>query len=154
MTVMRIAVLSDTHTSSVDRIPAKTLEALAGADVIVHAGDFTERAVLDGLRAKGEVRAVHGNMDSAELKRLLPDRELFVLNGKRVGLTHGWGPPWGLAGRVRKLFGDVDLVIFGHSHVPWNQTVGGTLLFNPGSAKGTYGLISIEDEIRAEVVPV
>lgn len=151
---MRIAVLSDTHAGSIDRIPAATLKALAAADLIVHAGDFTERAVLDGLRAKGEVRAVRGNLDSAELKKLLPDRELFVLNGKTVGLTHGWGPPWGLAERVRKLFGDVDLVIFGHSHVPWNQTVGGTLLFNPGSARGTYGLISIEHEIRAEVVPV
>jgi len=151
---MRIAVLSDTHASGVDRIPAKTLEALAGVDLIVHAGDFTERAVLQGLKAIGEVRAVHGNMDSAELKTLLPQKELFVLNGKTVGLTHGWGPPWGLAGRVRKLFDDANLVIFGHSHVPWNQTVNGTLLFNPGSARGTYGLITIEDEIRAEVIPV
>lgn len=88
-----IGVLSDTHAASLNDLPDKTLAALAGVDMIIHAGDFTARNVLDELRQVTDVRAVHGNMDSDELRRLLPGKELFVLGGKRIGITHGWGSP-------------------------------------------------------------
>ena len=151
---MRIAVLSDTHVRTVNEIPERIRTALAGVDLIVHAGDFTENAVFEGLRALGEVRAVRGNMDSGELKRILPEKELFVANGKKLGLTHGSGGPWGIAGRIRQLFGDVDLIIFGHSHEPYNQHLQGSLLFNPGRARDSFGLLIIEDEIKAEIITV
>ena len=151
---MRIAVLSDTHVRTVNEIPEQIRAALAGVDLIVHAGDFTENAVLEGLRALGEVRAVRGNMDSGELKKMLPEKESFVVNGKKIGLTHGYGGPWGITGRVRQMFGDVDLIIFGHSHQPCHQYLQGSLLFNPGRARDSFGLLTINDEIKAEIIKV
>jgi len=151
---MRIGVISDTHATTIDDIPPQVLTGLSGVDLIVHAGDITHQAVLDGLRGIAEVKAVAGNMDSAELKRTLPQREIFQVKGKRIGLIHGWGGPWGIAARIRELFTEVDLIIFGHSHEPWNQPVKGTPMFNPGRARDSYGLITINDEIRAELIRI
>lgn len=151
---MRIGVLSDTHARTVSEIPQQIQAALAEVDLIVHAGDFTERAVLEGLRELGEVKAVHGNMDSGDLKRILPEKQLFEINGKKIGLTHGSGGPWGIAGRIREMFGDPDIIIFGHSHEPCNQYVKGSLLFNPGRARDSFGLLTIDSEIKAEITEV
>jgi putative phosphoesterase len=151
---MRIGVISDTHVRTFDEIPGPILVALAGVDLIVHAGDFTERAVLEGLRTLGKVKAVCGNMDSGELKRMLPEKDLFVANGKKIGLTHGSGAPWGIATRIRQMFSNVDLIIYGHSHEPFNQYLQECLMFNPGRAGDSFGLLTIDDEIRAEIIRV
>ena len=151
---MKIGVISDTHVKTFNDIPEPILIALAEVDLIVHAGDFTEMAVLDGLRNLGEVKAVFGNMDSRELKRMLPPKELFEVSRKKIGLTHGSGGPWGIAGRVREMFTDVDIIIFGHSHEPSNQFVRGSLLFNPGRARDSFGLLTIDDKIKAEILRV
>jgi len=151
---MRIGVISDTHVKTFDELPAPIITALAGVDLIVHAGDFTERPVLEGLRRLGAMKAVCGNMDSAELKRTLPQKELFIVNGKKIGLIHGWGAPWGIADRVREKFSDVAIIIFGHSHQTCNQYIGGSLLFNPGRASDSFGLLTIDDEVRAEIIKV
>ena len=151
---MRIGVISDTHVKTRREIPERIQVALAKVDLIVHAGDFTESAVLEGLRALGEVKAVCGNMDSGELKRMLPEKDLFVVNGKKIGLTHGSGGPRGIASQIRQMFGDVDLIIFGHSHEPCHQYLEGSLLFNPGRARDSFGLLTIDDEIEAEIIRV
>jgi len=151
---MRVGVISDTHVRALNEMPAPVLKALAGVDLIVHAGDFTEKAVLDGLRTLAEVKAVCGNMDSGKLKAMLPQKDLFVLNGKRIGLTHGWGSPWGIEGRIRRMFADVDLIIYGHSHEPSTQYVQGSLMFNPGRARDSFGLLTIDDEIKVGIVMV
>ena len=151
---MRIGVISDTHVKTGGQIPERIQVALAEVDLIVHAGDFTESSVLEGLKALGEVKAVCGNMDSGELKRILPEKELFVVNGKKIGLTHGSGGPWGIANRIRQMFNDVDLIIFGHSHELCQQYLEGSLLFNPGQARDSFGLLTIDDEIKAEIVRV
>lgn len=151
---MRIGVISDTHACTLSEVPDPILKALAEVDLIIHAGDFTERAVLEGLRKLGEVKAVHGNMDSDELKRMLPPKESFVVNGKKIGLTHGSGGPRGIAGRVREMFSDVELIIYGHSHEPANQYIRGSLLFNPGRARDSFGLVTIDDEIKAEIIRI
>ena len=151
---MRIGVISDTHVRACGEIPERIQVALTEVDLIVHAGDFTESSVLGGLRALGEVKAVCGNMDSSELKRMLPEKELFVVNGKKIGLTHGSGGPWGIASRVRQLFADVDLIIFGHSQELCHQYLEGILLFNPGQARDSFGLLTIDDEIKAEIIRV
>jgi len=151
---MEIGIISDTHVKTVNELPAAIVTALARVDLIVHPGDFTERPVLEGLRRLGTVKAVCGNMDSGELKRILPPKELFVVGRKKVGLIHGWGAPWGIANRVREMFGDADIIIFGHSHQPCNQYLGGSLLFNPGRASNSFGLLTINDEVKAEIIKV
>ena len=151
---MKIGVISDTHAQTMEDIPWSIMNALEEVDLIVHAGDFTERAVLEGLREIGEVKAVHGNMDSGELKRMLPDKRIIDVDGKQVGLVHGSGGPWGIGERVRPLFGDMDIIIFGHSHLSFNEYIRGTLMFNPGRARDSFGMVTIEKEIKAEIVRV
>lgn len=151
---MKIGVISDTHARTFDEIPNAILTALAKVDLIVHAGDFTEKAVLDGLMTLGEVKAVCGNMDYGELRLMLPRQDLFVVGGKKVGLAHGSGPSWGLAQRIRDMFPDADIIIYGHSHTPDKQFLRGSLMFNPGRARNSLGLLTISDDIKAEIVMV
>ena len=115
---MRIAVLSDTHAASVEDIAGKIIDHLATVDLIVHAGDFVARDVLEGLKKLKAVKAVRGNMDSDELRNLLPEKEIFTVGNKRIGVTHGWGAPFRIERRVKSVFpGEkLDAIIFGHSH--------------------------------------
>jgi len=149
---MKIGVISDTHARTMAGIAGDVLTVMAGVDLIVHAGDFTHMDVYRGLRSLGEVKAVHGNMDSEELKLELPAVLSFMVRGKKIGLTHGAGPPWGINDRVRRQFNDEEIIIFGHSHRACNSRHEGSLLFNPGRASESYGLITIEDEIDARIV--
>jgi len=149
---MKIAVISDTHTRSLHNLPEKLVTKLGEVDLIVHAGDFTEKSLLDELQTLGEVKAVCGNMDSGEIRRMLSPKELFVIEGKNIGLTHGTGSRWGITERVRGMFDRPDIIIYGHSHTPENEIVHGVLMFNPGTAAKSFGLITIEKEIRAEII--
>jgi len=151
---LRIAVISDTHVRTIDGIPATIVKTLISVDLIVHAGDFTDKAVFNGLRKLGEMKAVCGNMDSLELKEILPLKELFVVGEKKIGLTHGSGGPWGIAQRVRELFSAVDVIIYGHSHQSYHQYLGGSLMFNPGQARNSFGLLTIGAEIKAEIIRI
>jgi len=149
---LRIGVLSDTHADSFAEIPDRIITTLAEVDMIIHAGDFTSKAVLDGLRQLGEVRAVWGNMDSIELKRLLPETEFLMVGGKGIGITHGSGDPFGIKNRVSKMFNDVDIIIYGHSHQPHNEIIGGTLFLNPGRARNSFGILTIDKDVKGEIV--
>jgi putative phosphoesterase len=151
---VKLGIISDTHARTIDEIPVVIRKALADVDIIVHAGDFTQKAVLDGLRSIGQVKAVSGNMDSIELKRNLPERDVFEASGKKVGLIHGSGAPWGIAERVRKQFSGVDIIIFGHSHKSCNRYFQEVLLVNPGQAKNSFCLLTINDEIRADILRI
>lgn len=88
---MKIGAISDTHAASLAEVPDRILRTLAEVDLIIHTGDFVSRDVLDGLKQLGEVKAVQGNMDSGELKRILPEKEILEIEGRRIGLIHGWG---------------------------------------------------------------
>ncbi len=149
---MKLGIISDTHVRTINEIPAAVRNALANVDIIIHAGDFTQEAVLDGLRLIGEVKAVCGNMDSIELKRSLPEKDVFEAGGKKIGLIHGSGAPRGIAERIRKQFSGVDIIVFGHSHEPCNRYIQGVLLVNPGQAKYSFGLLTIDDEIRVDIL--
>ena len=150
--MLRIGVLSDTHATSFTELPNKILATLAEVDMIIHAGDFTTRNVLDGLRQLGEVHAVHGNMDSSELKQLLPEKELVIVSGNRLGITHGWGSPDGIENRVSRLFSDVDIIVYGHSHHPKNEVIDGILFFNPGRARESFGILTIGKQVKGEII--
>ncbi len=152
--MLRIGVISDTHATSFAELPDKILATLAEVDMIIHAGDFTTRNVLDGLRQLKEVRAVHGNMDSSELKQILPEKELFTVGGKRIGITHGWGSPLGIVGRVKSLLGGADIIVYGHTHHPKNEVINGILFFNPGRARDSFGILTIGEPVKGEIIKV
>ncbi len=150
-----IVALSDSHTSTLSKLPAALRQALKDADLIIHAGDHTESSLLDELRQLGDVLAVAGNMDSTAIKVRLPHRQLVTFGGRTIGITHGSGAPWGIADRVRKTFPeDPDLIVFGHSHVSFAGVVTGVLMVNPGPARSSYAVIRLGEEIEAEIVPV
>jgi putative phosphoesterase len=131
----RLAIVSDTHLPRGSRtIPPACVESLRAADLILHAGDFTAASVLAELRALGPpVAAVQGNVDSQELRRLLPVRHVVEVAGVRIGMVHDAGPARGRTGRLRMAFPDCDAVVFGHSHIPLHEREGGFQIFNPGS---------------------
>jgi putative phosphoesterase len=130
-----VVVLADTHIrrGSKRRLPDAAYAHLETADLVLHAGDILVGDVLDELRGFAPVHAVLGNND-AELVGLLPEIRVLKVDGVRVGMIHDSGPAHGRAGRLRRRFPDADVVVFGHSHIPWDtEGVDGQVLFNPGS---------------------
>jgi putative phosphoesterase len=132
---MQIAIISDTHMPRGARaIPAGCLERCAAADAILHAGDLSDVPVLDLLRDLGPpVHAIHGNVDSAAVRALLPARLELELGGVRVGMTHIPGPARDRVSRLRADFPACAAVIFGHTHMPEHGELDGFQIFNPGS---------------------
>jgi len=133
---MRAVVLADTHIRDVGalRLPDAAWDLVRDADVVLHAGDVVEAGFLAELRAVVPVHAVLGNNDDA-LRGALPESLELELDGVRVAMIHDTGARAGREGRVHRRFPDADVVVFGHSHIPWNaEGLDGQLLFNPGSA--------------------
>ena len=149
---MKIGVLSDSHADSFAQLPEKILATLTEVDLIIHAGDFVAKDVLEGLKQLGEIKAVWGNMDSDEIKRILPEKELLEIEGKKIGIIHGWGSPHGIDERVGNVFSGVDIIIYGHSHYPQNETKNGVFFFNPGQARNSFGILTIGAEVSGEII--
>lgn len=125
-------VCSDTHGTDGPRLSGRTLSAVEAADLVVHAGDFTSRAALDGFRERADrLLAVHGNADAPAVRERLPEARTLTYEGVRIAVTHRRsGGPTGLA-----MFGreeGADLVVSGHTHSP-GVVHGDPLLLNPGS---------------------
>jgi putative phosphoesterase len=153
-TLVRIGVLSDTHIHLAEEISAKVVRAFSRVDLIVHAGDFVGSEVLDGLKQLGEVKAVHGNVDSMKLRSLLPEKEIFMVGSKKIGITHGWGSPAGIENRVKDLLGDVDIIIYGHSHRAKIEQIGEVLFFNPGPGWQSFGILTIDEDTKGEILRI
>jgi putative phosphoesterase len=151
---MRIAVLADTHVNKLEYLPKKIIDALSAVDLIIHAGDFTDVQLLNELKQLNEVKAVHGNMDSRELKSVLPIKEIVETKDKRIGITHGSGAPWRIEERVRKVFESdrIDIIVYGHSHRPQNKVINDVLFFNPGKAADSFGILTIDGEAKGEMI--
>jgi putative phosphoesterase len=151
---MRIAVLADTHVKTLEHLPKKMIDAISTVDLIIHAGDFTDLQVLKELKQLRGVKAVQGNMDSMELKILLPVKEIVEIENKRIGVTHGSGSPWGIEERVRKMFESerIDIIVYGHSHQSQNKVIDDILLFNPGKATESFGILTIDEEAKGEII--
>jgi putative phosphoesterase len=149
------AIVSDTHLPRGGRaLPAACIHRLQRADLILHAGDFIAPCVLEQLEALGPVAAVHGNVDSPDLRGALPAQRTVEANGARIALVHDAGPAAGRLARLRRRFPDADAVVFGHSHIPLHEHGDdGFQIFNPGSPtdrrrqpRHTMGLARVEDE--------
>jgi putative phosphoesterase len=133
---MRLVLTSDTHLPKRARdLPAVLWSAIDAADVVVHAGDWVSTAALDALEKRSaSLIACYGNNDGPELRARLPEIAYATLDGLRLAVVHETGASTGRTERCAARFPDVDLLVFGHSHIPWDTTAAtGLRLLNPGS---------------------
>ncbi|MEA2330262.1 MAG: uncharacterized protein QOH58_400 [Thermoleophilaceae bacterium] len=135
--MLLVAVISDTHMPRGGRrLPDACVERVAAADLLLHAGDFMTAEVLEELKAIGPPLAgVHGNVDSAEVRRLLPAERVVRAGETRIAMVHDAGPSAGRLERMRGRYGGrADAVVYGHSHIPNHERApDGFQIFNPGS---------------------
>ena len=132
---MLIAVISDTHLPrGARRLPEACVERIRAAHLLLHAGDFSTLEVLRELEAIGPpVLGVHGNVDSAELRRLLPAERVVNAAGARIAMVHDAGRARERLERLRLRFPNADAAVFGHSHMPLHEERDSFQIFNPGS---------------------
>jgi len=133
---MRLVLTTDTHLPKRARdLPAPLWAAIDAADVVVHAGDWVDVASLDALEARSRrLIACYGNNDGAALRARLPEVARATLDGVRLAVIHETGDAKGRELRCEAAFPDTDVLIFGHSHIPWDTTTPrGLRLLNPGS---------------------
>lgn len=128
--------MSDTHLPKRAKVlPAALLDEIPRADVVIHAGDWVDTDTLDLLEDRSRrLVAVYGNNDGPGLRARLPETAYAELGGLRFGVVHETGPAQGREARCTARFPGLDVLVFGHSHIPWDTTTpGGLRLLNPGS---------------------
>jgi uncharacterized protein len=133
---MRLVLMADTHVPRRARdLPEQLWRAVTAADVVVHAGDWVDVALLDELEERSRrLVGVHGNNDGPLLRARLPEVAYADLDGVRLSVIHETGGRAGREARCTARFPDTDVLIFGHSHIPWDSTTpSGLRLLNPGS---------------------
>jgi putative phosphoesterase len=163
----RLLLISDTHVPHRAReVPAQLWEAVDAADVVVHAGDWTGIPFLTALEARAaRVIGVRGNNDRDDEFARLPEIATATIEGVRVAIVHETGDAAGREARCAARFPETDVLVFGHSHIPWDSThrPTGLRLLNPGSPTdrrrqphGTYVTAVADDGMLREVrfVPV
>ena len=161
---MKVAVLADTHTRGMSRtVPMGAWPYLESADHILHAGDVVDPALLHELKALAPVTVVMGNCDGRDVRDWgATETAEIELDGIRIGMVHDSGQKSGRRVRLREMFPEARVVVFGHSHIPWNDDADGLLLFNPGSPTWkrqapftSMGLLWIQDGmVEGEIFPV
>ncbi len=133
---MRLLLIADTHVPKRARdLPERVWDEVSKADVVMHAGDWVDASLLDTLEARAKrLIACWGNNDGAELRRRLPERADVNLGGLRFTVVHETGAATGREARMAKQYPYTDVLVFGHSHIPWDTTAKtGLRLLNPGS---------------------
>ncbi|MDD9267942.1 metallophosphoesterase family protein [Paenibacillus sp. GCM10023248] len=156
---MRIGIIADTHLSArAQKLPDALLAGLQGVELILHAGDWVSEHVVDLVEEIAPCEAVAGNNDGPEIVERFGRKKIVTAGGYRIGLIHGDGFRKTTEERAREAFREElpDIVIFGHSHIPYQQSVEGMLMFNPGSPtdkrrqpRYSYGIIELGATIQA-----
>lgn len=164
MTKTRLLLVGDTHARAWEEVHSRVREAVAEADIAVLAGDIVSMAVVEGFRATARCSyVVHGNSDPPDVREALPARELFEVDGVRVGLTHpAWGGPEFEPEVLLEDFPEgVDVILYGHLHETVNLTREGVLFLNGGQpypqflTPGTVAWLLVEDGVpRGEIEQV
>jgi putative phosphoesterase len=157
--MVTIGVISDTHLNAVSSDLVDIYERyFSDVEMIFHAGDLVSLEIADYLSQK-PLHIVQGNMDTIEVRKRFPAKEIIEVGGFRVGFIHGWGSPFGIEKRIRSEFTGVHAIIYGHSHRPSNHADKGILFFNPGTATGfrmagsnSIGILRITDEIKGTII--
>ena len=157
---LRLLLLADTHVPKrAKELPGEVWEQVAAADVVVHAGDWVEPSLLDTLKERSaRLVAVWGNNDGAELRRRLPEVARVELGGMQWGVVHETGAKARREERMRAAYPDLDVLVFGHSHIPWDTEHEGLRLLNPGSPTDrrrqphcTYLTCTVADGVLCDV---
>jgi len=158
---VRLLLISDTHLPARAKdLPTIVWAAVESSDVVVHAGDWVDEALLVELEARARrLVGVWGNNDGPELRRRLPEVAHVTIAGVRVSVVHETGPATGREQRCANAYPDTDLLVFGHSHIPWYTTAAsGLRLLNPGSPTdrrrqpyATYMTVDVGDASVSEV---
>ena len=133
---MRLLIISDTHVPNRAReLPPTIWDEVAVADVVIHAGDWVSPKLLDDLQQRAaRLVGVYGNNDGSELRSRLPEIARVTLDGLRMAVIHETGPKAGRELRADRDFPTTDVLVFGHSHIPWDSvSPAGLRLLNPGS---------------------
>ena len=136
MVAKQLLLTADTHIPARARnLPAPLWDAVRTADVVVHAGDWVDVVLLDQLEQRSaRLIGVHGNNDHGLLRERLPEVSRAEVSGVRLAVIHDTGPRQGREARCAIQFPDTDVLVFGHSHIPWDTTTStGLRLLNPGS---------------------
>ena len=151
-----IGVISDTHIPHFKKLPEAIWEHFAEVELIIHAGDLSVLSVIAELETIAPVVAVQGNVEYEELVRKLPIKCEIVIGNCRIGIVHILGDASNRVLLAHQEFPTARCVVFGHSHIPYNQEHEGQLLFNPGSAtdrrrqpRCSIGLLYIDDALRS-----
>lgn len=157
---MRIGIISDTHMPSrAKQLPQALKKGLSGVDMILHAGDWTKLDVVDALQQIAPVDGVAGNNDGEDIIRKFGRKKILTLAGYRIGMVHGDGYKKTTEVRAWEAFAGekVDIILFGHSHVPFLREHQGVLVFNPGSPtdkrrqpRYSYGILTLGDTAKAQ----
>lgn len=152
-------VLADTHIPRrAKSLPKGLVSHLKEADLVLHAGDLMDPALLHELATYAPVRAVRGNLDPLDAD--LPETQEFEFGGARIAMIHDSGRRDGRRKRLGRRFPDARVVIFGHSHIPFLEDEDGLLLLNPGSPTDkrrqpeyTFAVLRVDEEsVRAEIL--
>ncbi len=151
-----VGVISDTHIPQFKKLPEAIWEHFTGVELIIHAGDLSVLSVIDELETIAPVVAVQGNVEEEEVILKLPIKREVVVGHCRIGIVHILGDSHNRVRVARQEFPSADCVVFGHSHIPWNEEYNGQLLFNPGSAtdrrrqpRCSIGLLHVDDEVKS-----
>ena len=152
---MRVLIVADTHVPTRARdLPQQLWQEVDRADVVVHAGDWVQVPLLDSLQQRANrLIGVYGNNDGPALRARLPEVARAELDGLRLGVVHETGAARGREQRCAQRYPDLDVLVFGHSHIPWDSVApSGLRLLNPGSPTDrrrqphcTYLTATIED---------
>lgn len=129
-------LLADTHVPKrAKKLPDEIWAAVDAADVVVHAGDWVDIALFEQLHSRSaRLIACWGNNDGEELRTRMPERADVTLDGVRISVVHETGGAAGREKRMAAAYPDIDVLVFGHSHIPWDTVAdNGLRLLNPGS---------------------
>jgi putative phosphoesterase len=158
----KIGVISDTHIPHFKRLPDVIWQHFAGVELIIHAGDLSILSVIDELETIAPVVAVQGNVEEEEVMLKLPIKREIMVGFCKIGIVHILGDSHNRERIARQEFPEARVIVFGHSHIPWNEEVDGQLLFNPGSASDrrrqprcSIGLLHVDDvaqSVRGEII--
>lgn len=161
-----MGLISDTHIPSrARRVPKKVYEAFRDVDLIVHAGDLTQFRVIESLERLATVVGVRGNMDDLTVLGRLPKFKTVEVYGWKIGVVHTLGSLFGIK-RMRKIVRDhgLDVLVFGHTHRPYQRREKNVLYINPGSPtvplpqyiiKPSVALLRVTRErVKAEIIKI